>query len=92
MVSSSSKQKRENPNKSSQDSELDDYETDAGLDASLYETDDESDDERSDSDSELTSSLLNKSAPIMAYEQNLAKRWSLQKQLSQPSTAPAPSD
>ncbi|EDW65176.1 uncharacterized protein [Drosophila virilis] len=66
-----------------QQKKQDDYETDAGLDASLDEAD-ESDDERSDSDSELTSSLLNKSVPIMAYEQNLVKRWPLQKKRKQP--------
>ncbi|EDW06448.1 uncharacterized protein LOC6585154 isoform X1 [Drosophila mojavensis] len=82
---------RAKPNPPPQNTELDDYETDAGLDASVYETDDESDDERSDSDSELTSPLLSKSTPIMVYEQNLAKRW-LKQQQRQPSPPPTPPD
>ncbi|EDV95222.1 uncharacterized protein LOC6569302 [Drosophila grimshawi] len=58
---------------------LGEYETDAGLVASLDEedADNESDDEHSDS--ELGSMLLHKSAPIMVYEKNLAKRWPHQK-------------
>lgn len=65
---------------------LDDYETDAGLDASPDEEEDESDDEHSDTDTDTdtetktNSLLLHKSAPIMAYEKNLAKRWPQQKQ------------